>query len=287
MELDTGMVESVSDPFNPIVHSIEEVDKHDVNMVAEYADEIIEYMRELEIRMMPDPCYIDRQPELKWHMRGILLDWLVQVHDRFKMHQETLFLCVNYIDRFLSVKEISIDKLQLVGITALFIAAKYEEISAPTISEMIFMVDGAFSVDDLKKAERYMMNILNYELGYPDPLSFLRRISKADRYDTAIRTLAKYLSEVTLMYETFIQYPSSKIAAASYYLAMGLINKGSWTSSHIHYSGYTEMDLMPCALQLRSRLPHKQNHEAVYIKYNSEKYMNASIFVEDVFANCI
>ncbi|ORX89996.1 hypothetical protein K493DRAFT_231807 [Basidiobolus meristosporus CBS 931.73] len=273
------------DPFNPIIQDIEEMDKHDINMVAEYADEIIEYMRELEIRMLPDPSYIERQPELKWHMRGILFDWLVQVHDRFKMHQETLFLCANYIDRFLSVKEISIDKLQLVGITALFIAAKYEEISPPTISEMIFMVDGAFSVDDLKKAERYMMNILNYELGYPDPLSFLRRISKADHYDSSIRTLAKYLTEVTIMYEAFIQYPSSKVAAASYYLAMGLLDKGIWTNSHVHYSGYTEMDLISCALQLRSRLPHKQNHEAMFVKYHSEKYMSASAYVENVFTN--
>ncbi|ORY02798.1 hypothetical protein K493DRAFT_323218 [Basidiobolus meristosporus CBS 931.73] len=272
-----------ADPFNPAAHDIEEADMHDVNMVAEYADEIMEYMKELEIRMMPDHYYIDRQPELKWHMRSILLDWLVQVHDRFKMHQETLFLCVNYIDRFLSVKEISVDKLQLVGITALFIAAKYEEISAPTISEMVFMVDKAYSIDDLKKAERFMINILNYELGYPGPLSFLRRISKADRYDSSIRTLAKYLVEVTIMYEVFIQYPSSKVAAASYYLSMGLLNKGTWTNSHIHYSGYTEMDLMQCALQIRSRLPHKQNHEAIYIKYYSSKYLRASEYVDEVF----
>lgn len=58
-------------------------------------------------------------------MRGILIDWLSDLHLKFKMFPETIFTIVNIIDRYLSKKSIPKSKLQLVGISALFIAAKY------------------------------------------------------------------------------------------------------------------------------------------------------------------
>ena len=79
--------------------------------------------------MMPNANYMDYQVEIQWSMRSVLIDWVVQVHYRFSLLPETLFLCVNFIDRFLSCKIISMDRLQLVGATAMLIAAKYEEIN--------------------------------------------------------------------------------------------------------------------------------------------------------------
>ena len=64
-------------------------------------------------------------------MRTTLIDWLLQVHLRYHMLPETLWIAVNLVDRFLSVRVVSLVKLQLVGVTAMFIAAKYEEILAP------------------------------------------------------------------------------------------------------------------------------------------------------------
>ncbi|ORY00640.1 B-type cyclin [Basidiobolus meristosporus CBS 931.73] len=257
------------------------MDKKDVSMVSDYADDIFEYWRELEQKMKPNPNYMSCQSELEWHMRGILLDWLVQVHERFGMLQETLFLSVNYIDRFLSLKEVSIEKLQLVGTTALFIAAKYEEIAAPTLNEMIYMVAGTYTCDELKKAERFMINLLNYELGFPGPLSFLRRISKADHYDPQVRTLAKYLIEVTIMYECFIEYTSSLIAAAGYYLSMVMLGKSTWTLVHEHYSGFDEEALLPCARELLSCLETPSQHLSIYKKYAEASYMHASTYVNE------
>ncbi|KAK9729628.1 B-type cyclin [Basidiobolus ranarum] len=263
------------------LHLVEEMDRHDISMVSDYADDIFDYWRELEQKLKPNPDYMSFQSELQWHMRGILLDWLVQVHERFRMLQETLFLSVNYIDRFLSLKEVSIEKFQLVGTTALFIAAKYEEIAAPTINEMIYMVSGTYTCEELKNAEKFMINLLNYELGFPGPLSFLRRISKADHYDPNTRTLAKYLIEVTIMYESFIKYSSSLIAAAGYYLAMRMLGKVTWTSSHQHYSGLEESALLPCVRELLKCLKTPAQHIGIYKKYEGEQYMNASEYVAE------
>jgi hypothetical protein len=218
----------------------------DTTMVAEYGDEIFQYMKDLEvrysltwkrdkpltgckqIRMLPNPHYMDNQAEIQWSMRSVLMDWLVQVHHRFNLLPETLFLCVNYIDRFLSCKIVSLGKLQLVGATAIFVAAKYEEINCPSVQEIVYMVDGGYTVDEILKAERFMLSMLQFELGWPGPMSFLRRISKADDYDLETRTLAKYFLEVTIMDERFVGSPPSFAAAGAHCLARMMLQKGSW-----------------------------------------------------------
>lgn len=200
----------------------------DTSMVAEYGDEIFEYMHVLEEKLKPNPAYMELQAEIQWSMRSVLMDWLVQVHNRFNLLPETLFLAVNYVDRFLSAKVVSLGKLQLVGATALFVAAKYEEINCPSVQEIVYMVDGAYTGEEVLKAERFMLSMLQFELGWPGPMSFLRRISKADDYDLETRTLAKYFLEITIMDERFVACAPSFIAAAAHCLARFMLKKGDW-----------------------------------------------------------
>ncbi|KAJ0116143.1 hypothetical protein J7T55_005089 [Diaporthe amygdali] len=255
----------------------------DVSMVAEYGEEIFQYMRELELKMLPNPHYMTEvQAEIQWSMRSVLMDWLVQVHNRFSLLPETLFLTVNYIDRFLSNKMVSLGKLQLVGATAIFVAAKYEEINCPSVQEIVFMVDGGYTVDEILKAERFMLSMLQFELGWPGPMSFLRRISKADDYDLETRTLAKYFLEVTIMDERFIGCTPSYLAAGAHCLARLMLKKGDWSLGHIHYSGYTWIQLKPLVAMLLEccRSPQK-HHTAVYEKYADRRFKKASTFVEE------
>jgi G2/mitotic-specific cyclin 3/4 len=178
--------------------------------------------------MIPDKNYMDQQGELQWWMRSILLEWIVQNHEALSLVPETLFLSVNYIDRFLSCRTISIGKLQLVGATALFIAAKYEESRPPSVRNFAEMVDNGYTVAEILKAERFMLSILQFELGWPGPMSFLRRISKADNYDLRTRTLAKYFLEVTIMDERVVGIKPSIIAAAASFLANAMSNNSGW-----------------------------------------------------------
>ncbi|EXJ94252.1 hypothetical protein A1O1_02645 [Capronia coronata CBS 617.96] len=258
-----------------------EDESYDTSMVAEYGDDIFEYMKQLELKMLPNPHYMENQHEIQWSMRSVLMDWLVQVHLRFNLLPETLFLCVNYIDRFLSCKIVSLGKLQLVGATAIFIAAKYEEINCPSVQEIVYMVDGGYSMDEILKAERFMLTMLQFELGWPGPMSFLRRISKADDYDLETRTLAKYFLEVTLMDERFIGSPPSFTAAASHCLARTMLRKGTWSAHHVYYSGYTYSQLKPLVhLLLECCDDPRKHHSAVFNKYCDKRYKRASAFVE-------
>ncbi|ORX66600.1 hypothetical protein DL89DRAFT_270138 [Linderina pennispora] len=236
-----------------------DVDPHDTSLIPEYGDDIFGYMRELEVKLMPDPNYMDRQHALSWSMRSILIDWLVQVHERFNLLPESLCLSINLIDRFLSTKEVTVNRLQLVGAVSLLLAAKYEETRVPSISDIIFMVENTYSADEIKKAERYLLRTLNFDLGWPGPLSYLRRISKANDYDAATRTLAKYLVEVTLIDERFIGVPSSKVAAVAHYLSMRFLGQTDWSRAH--------SELLPLA----------------QILYSERRYMHASSFVYQWF----
>jgi len=179
---------------------------------------------------MPNPTYMKNQIHLEWRMRGILVDWLIEVHAKFRLLPETLFLCVNIIDRFLSVRPVAMEKLQLVGVTALLIASKYEEVLAPAISAFLYIADGGYTDDEILKAERYMLNIIGFDLAYPNPINFLRRISKADDYDIRTRTIAKYLVEISLVDDRFLKYTPSIVAAAGMYLSREMMDRGPWVT---------------------------------------------------------
>lgn len=256
-------------------------DEHwDTSMVSEYGEDIFGYMRELEVRMAPNPRYMDQQAEIQWSMRAVLMDWIVQVHARFNLLPETLFLTVNYIDRFLSCKVVSLGKLQLVGATAIFIAAKYEEVQCPTINEIVYMVDGGYSADELLKAERFMLSMLQFELGWPGPMSFLRRISKADDYDLETRTLAKYFLEVTIMDERFVGCTPSFLAASAHCIARLMLRKGPWGPAHAYYSQYTYTQLHQLMAAVLECCENPQRHHgAVFDKYTDKRYKRASHFV--------
>jgi hypothetical protein len=177
---------------------------------------------------MPNPNYMEEQNGLQWTMRDILIDWLIEVHYKFRLLPETLFLAVNIIDRFLSLRVVSLQKLQLVGLTSMFIAAKYEEVIAPSLQNFLYMADGGYTDEEILKAERYILQVLDFGLHYPNPLNFLRRCSKADNYDIQTRTLAKYLMEIALVDHRFLEFKPSMVAGAALFLARKMLDRGEW-----------------------------------------------------------
>ncbi|KAI9696578.1 MAG: G2/mitotic-specific cyclin [Candelina mexicana] len=279
IKVDTEIKEDVDarSQFAEGVPDLDAEDMEDPLMVAEYVVDIFEYLKELEETTMPNSEYIEHQPALEWKMRGILVDWLIEVHTRFHLLPETLFLAVNIIDRFLSAKVVQLDKLQLVGVTAMFIASKYEEVLSPHVANFRHVADDGFTEAEILSAERYVLAALNYDLSYPNPMNFLRRISKADNYDIQTRTLAKYLMEISLLDHNFMEYTPSHIAAASMYLARLILDKGPWDATLTHYAGYDEAEIQPVFKLMVDYLHRPVDHEAFFKKYASKKFLKASI----------
>ncbi|KAK3397647.1 G2/mitotic-specific cyclin-B [Sordaria brevicollis] len=273
----TRDVVPVQPVYPPGVKDLDTEDLEDPLMVAEYATEIFEYLRDLECKSVPNPQYMSHQDDLEWKTRGILIDWLIEVHTRFHLLPETLFLAVNIIDRFLSEKVVQLDRLQLVGITAMFIASKYEEVLSPHIANFRHVADDGFTEDEILSAERFILSTLNYDLSYPNPMNFLRRISKADNYDIQSRTLGKYLMEISLLDHRFMPYRPSHVAAAAMYLARLILDRGEWDETIAYYAGYTEQEIEPVFHLMVDYLARPVIHEAFFKKYASKKFLKASM----------
>ncbi|KAL4881547.1 cyclin-like protein [Aspergillus karnatakaensis] len=259
------------------VADLDTEDLDDPLMAAEYVVEIFDYLRDLEMETLPNPQYIEHQPDLEWKMRGILVDWLIEVHTRFRLLPETLFLAVNLIDRFLSAEVVALDRLQLVGVAAMFIASKYEEVLSPHVANFSHVADETFSDREILDAERHILATLEYNLSYPNPMNFLRRISKADNYDIQTRTLGKYLMEISLLDHRFLGYPQSQVSAAAMYLARLILDRGPWDATLAHYAGYTEEEIDPIFRLMVDYLHRPVCHEAFFKKYASKKFLKASI----------
>ncbi|KAJ7072683.1 putative g2/mitotic-specific cyclin cdc13 [Mycena amicta] len=272
-------LEEEADPNGDDWIDLDAGDHDDPIMASEYVVEIQEYLRQSELTVMPNPKYIAGQPELTWGMRGLLNEWLIQVHSRFQLLPETLFLCGNLIDRFLSARTVSTAKVQLVGLACLFIAAKFEETVAPAVENYVVISDGATTAEELRTAEQHILRSLGWDLRYTGPMHWLRRISKADNYAPHTRTLGKYLSEISLLEHRLLSVPPSMISAAAMWLARLAVGETTWTATLAHYAGYRESALVPVANVMLRYILQPVKHESFYKKYAGKRNLKVSVYM--------
>ncbi|XP_060083337.1 G2/mitotic-specific cyclin-B-like [Ylistrum balloti] len=263
------------------VQDIDANDKENPQLVSEYVNDIYNYMRHLEEKYMVRPNYLEGQ-EVSGKMRAILIDWLCQVHHRFHLLQETLYLTVAIIDRFLQLCPVPRNKLQLVGVTCMLIASKYEEMYAPELADFVYITDNAYQKKDIRDMEAKILRALDFNMGKPLCLHFLRRDSKAGQVDAMKHTLAKYLMELTIVEYDMVHYNPSEIAAGALCLSMLLLDGSKWTDTLSHYSSYTEKDLMPMVHKLSTLVikADKSKLTAVRTKYASSKFNKISTISE-------
>ncbi|XP_065898984.1 G2/mitotic-specific cyclin-B-like isoform X2 [Dysidea avara] len=261
--------------------NIDDIDNNDFDnpqLCAEYVKEIYKYIREQELNYQVDPNYMKRQPEINEKMRAILIDWLIQVHIRFGLLAETLYLTVSIIDRYLSVHAVKKCDLQLVGVTAMLIASKYEEMYAPEVRDFVYITDNTYSSERIRKMEVEMLKELNYMFGNPLCLHFLRRNSKAGEVTPEIHTMAKFLMELCLVDYSMLKYPPSMIAASALYLSIKLYEITTWTPNLKHYSTYNDTELTSCIERMAVLVSKMEasKHKAVKDKYSSSKFLRIS-----------
>merc|ERR1712112_465221 len=202
------------------IEQIEDIDIEDAGnpqLVVEYVQDIYNYLRQVEDVQNIRADYLEGQSEILPKMRSVLIDWLIGVHLQFHLLQETLYTTVAIIDRYLQVEiergTVSRSKLQLVGVAAMLVAAKFEEIYAPEVKDFVYITDRAYTEKEILKMEIRILNVLKFDLGRPLPLHFLRRASKAGGVDAATHTLAKYIVELSLVQYSLCDLPPSKLSA--------------------------------------------------------------------------
>ena len=129
------------------------------------SQEVWQVMLKKEEHYVRNCNMLNRHSQLQPRMRSILLDWLIEVCEVYRLHRETFYLAIDFIDRYLSVtRDVQKQQLQLIGITALFIGAKLEEIYPPKLTEFAYVTDGACTENEILEQELVMLKALKWDL---------------------------------------------------------------------------------------------------------------------------
>lgn len=272
--------------FSDVILAVSDVDAEDgadPNLCSEYVKDIYAYLRQLEEEQAIKPKYLFGR-EVTGNMRAILIDWLVQVQMKFRLLQETMYMTVSIIDRFMQNNCVPKKMLQLVGVTAMFIASKYEEMYPPEIGDFTFVTDNTYSKHQIRQMEMKILRALNFGLGRPLPLHFLRRASKIGEVDVEQHTLAKYLMELTMLDYEMVHFPPSQIAAGAFCLALKILDNGEWTPTLQHYMSYTEESLLIIMQHLAKNLMLVNSgltkHMTIKNKYATSKHAKISTLAQ-------
>ncbi|KAF4077739.1 hypothetical protein AMELA_G00211360 [Ameiurus melas] len=209
----------------------------------EYAKDIFDYLRKREEKFVLTD-YMHTQPDLNGSMRGILIDWMVEVQENFELNHETLYLAVKLTDHYLSVTEVRRACLQLIGSTAMLIAAKFEERCPPGVDDFLF----------------------------------LRRYAKVAHASMETLTLARYVCELSLLELELVPERASQLASACLLLALITNHLGGWTAALQYHSGYTLGELGPLVRSLYAMLasPADENLRAVENKYSHKVFFEVA-----------
>ncbi|KAL6511603.1 Cyclin [Orobanche gracilis] len=276
----------------------------DPQMCEAYVSDIYEYLHnmEMEVKIRPLPDYLEKiQKDVSVNMRGILIDWLVEVADEYKLQSDTLYLTVSYIDRFLSVSAINRRRLQLLGVSSMLIASKYEEISPPHVEDFCYITDNTYNKAEIVKMEADVLKALRFEMGSPTVMTFLRRLTRIAQEDYEfqfavgvlmllpgrVKFTGLWVYQILAFFGGCISCIPLKIHSPAY--ATSLDN-----SPLEYHSGYEAADLKECVGILHDLQMSKRGSALVAVreKYNQHEFkcvpmLSSPLEVPESFFECI
>ncbi|XP_067405586.1 cyclin-A2 [Emydura macquarii macquarii] len=279
--IDNPMDLSFDSPSIMDISLTQEVEeKIHVNQAPDYIDDIYTYLREMEVKCKPKVGYMKKQPDITNNMRAILVDWLVEVGEEYKLQNETLHLTVNYLDRFLSSMSVLRGKLQLVGTAAMLLASKFEEIYPPEVAEFVYITDDTYTKKQVLRMEHLVLKVLAFDLAAPTINQFLTQYFLRKQTNAKVENLSMYLGELTLIdADPYLKYLPSLIAAAAFHLAIHTVTGQTWPESLSQMTGYTLESLKPCLSDLHKTYLGAAQHtqQSIREKYKSTKYHGVSL----------
>lgn len=158
-------------------------------------------------------------------MRVTLVSWLVEVSINFNLLPETLFISVNLIDRYSDCRPVGLSDYQLLGITSMLIAAKYEEIMPPSVNEFVNITDNSYNRDQILAFENRILSVLEFEVTVPTTFRFIERFASMLAWNQQSFHLSAYLGELTMLESNMNRWYPSRIACSCIYLAQRMLKK--------------------------------------------------------------
>lgn len=220
---------------------------HDIYCEPHYAWESFIYDRERELKFRNRKYFDDEihGRKISAQDRARLIDWLVHLQDTFGLYHESLYMAVKLADQYLMQKTVPRAQLQLLYMTSILIAVKFDERLPPIdISDLLTQSYNAFTSEQVFKFELDMLTTLDFDIRYPLSYGFLRRFARCTGSDQKTLTLARYILESSLLDDEMIDVLESRVAAASLLLAFRMLHSNKdWDDTAEFYTGYKQEDL--------------------------------------------
>ena len=261
--------------------------EENISYSGEYLNEIYTnlLMDEKELNYKPKIGYMKLQNDINEQMRAILIDWLIEVHYRFRLKSETLYQTVWIIDTYLSMFPIIRARLQLLGIASLLISCKSQEIYYPQLNELIDITDGAYIKEELIEMETHILKVLNFNIVSPTSNDFFNIIAKAFNFDKRQFFLGKYFLESSLIDYQMIKYSSSVIAVSCAYIVMkffGINNYKCLYSNDVIKENCPQKIIKEAAREICFLVKNlsQSTLKAVKEKYSFAQFLNVAQYCE-------
>jgi cyclin B len=247
--------------------------------VAEYAEDIQDLWYREEVTSLPRPDYMTTQVDITEKMRTILIDWLIEVHMKYRMRAETLFLTVNIVDRYLSHKQVGRKRLQLVGVSSMLIASKFEDINPPEVPDFVYITDHAYTRQEVTSMECCILRTLNFRIVVPTAANFFEILQRANGCDEKHRARAQYILELGLLDTRMLHHKPSHVVAAALLLSNEYSGRTLvWPDKMSLFSRHTEKDLRSCSENLRQLVEADQSGEGGELRAVHKKFSAACYF---------
>lgn len=249
----------------------------DPQMVPEYFVENLQFMMEQERGTSRLTNYVPTHKTISEQSRAKLIDWLSELTYKFKMFPETIFTVVALLDQYLSGQEVPLGDLQLVGVAALFIAAKFEETyQVPQLKQLVACCANQYSSVQILQKEADILEHLNFSLIVDSAYKFLEPLCRVVSMEAKNRHLAQYLLELALLQPRFLNYPPSLMASSAIYLIKKIRkSEAPWSDAVASVAGYREAELKSCAKDLCCLLEgagQMENCKAIKKKFSLPAY---------------
>ncbi|KAG8948351.1 G2/mitotic-specific cyclin [Tulasnella sp. 424] len=223
---------------------------------SEYAEDIYQYLQDLEAARMPRHRFMDELPEQAWLARGIVVDQLLSLLHELGLLSETFWMTVNLFDRLLSVRTVRVARFPFTGLVCASLAAKSQEGTPRQVNWWKYSSNDEDTAEMFLSGELALCQSLGWHLECPNPLAFLRRISIADGSDVLSFRLAKYLVLMQCFDPQLLEYPPSVIAASAYWLTRISLKKliSKQPEGLVHCTSYGTDKLLPAATSMNDGL---------------------------------
>ena len=256
--------------------------------VYEYMNIIYTNLLDFENKNIPNyQTIFKNQNKISFQQRIDCIIFMNQINHFFSSLQETHFLCINILDRFIcNYPNIDIKDLNSICCSTMLIANKFEEVYIPLLSDFTKVTNSEVKEEEILKWEYKILTSLNFEILTVSPIFFLERTHFFSQDDNKeVFYLSELLLEILFYDVNFMKFKISLRANSVYFISRKIIyNNDIWNNKLKLFSGYNEKDLKDCVKEglsfikkfVKNKIIKKFKDDYLFFKYDSKKYFSVS-----------